>query len=257
MQRFRKAHILLWIPVLLGMACLSTGKQAPAENTNQLENTSTEMMEDTGMPGAYPGLSGTDFGSLLMGGKLQLNGVSANSSDEDTYGQILSMSLTNLSTGEIIVTLPCGLVFVPDDDENQRLMMVQESSIVLGPGETKTPTPFVVCIDVAAGAPSFSDSYQPEYMVNDLKMAQLAECVCQKELDLSLGSLDGVGVQFAAWAIDMGGDFSQTLDENPEMTAYFEGEYGDSLEAAVAEMMQMVSMFGDSWLQDCGIDPSN
>ena len=97
-------------------------------------------------------------------------------------------------------------------------------------------------------------TYSVGYLTDNVNLLKFAECICNKELSTEPDSMDGVGVQFAAWSINIGGDFSQALEENEAMAEYFEQEYGDGLDAAVAELMEMISMFGDDWLEDCEID---
>jgi hypothetical protein len=61
-------------------------------------------------------------------------------------------------------------------------------------------------------------------------------------------------VQFAAWTISTGGDFSQALEEDGAMAGFFEEEYGDELEGMVEMLMEMMSLFGGDWLERCEIE---
>jgi hypothetical protein len=229
----------------------NTGQSQVIENSN---NQSEEAVQESDEDPSEETSGEAEFFQQLNNGVLTLEGITANSQDEDTYGPILTLQLTNPGTEEILVSVPCGLVFTPSDDDNQRLMMVQPLEVALAAGETKSPAPYVVCIDVAASAPSYNDTYSVGYLTDNPNLLKFAECICNKELNTALESMDGVGVQFAAWSIETGGDFSQVLEENGAMSDFVEEEFGDGLDDAVTQFMEMMTLFGDDWLEECEID---
>lgn len=232
-------------------------QQLPQENQANQPSPADEKLTETPIeetPELNAPPQDLDFFQQVDLAKITVGGVLANSQDEDTFGQILTLQLTNPGTEEVIVTVPCGLVFTPSDEGNQRLMMVQPLEVALAAGETQSPTPYVVCIDLAAAAPSFNHTYSLGSLTDNPDLLKLAECICNKELSTDIGSFDGVGVQMAAWSVSVGGDFSQIL-EDEEATANMLGEeFGGSLDEALEGFMQMVSMFGDDWLNTCEIE---
>jgi hypothetical protein len=196
-----------------------------------------------------PSFSGTEFGELLASGDLVIGGITANS-DYDTVGTILTVQFTNTSNGEIIITLPCGLVFVPTGSDEQELMMIQPMDIELAAGETAEFTPYVVCIEMAAPAPQTNSVYSIGYLSAD-DLLTFAECICGVQLSSDNASMDAMGVQFAAWSVATGGDIMGIIEE--EGGSFM--EYMEGIEASeMLEMVtQMMDMFGGQWLDRCGI----
>ncbi len=271
--RTKHFALCLLLLVLLSLACRATaGNPNTPDQQNDIQNQDQSAPEnqpnqeappeeeDTKTPTEEVTIEPTqeigdfDFFQQIDNGVITIEGVLANSEDEDTFGQIMTLQLTNPGTEEVIVTVPCGLVFTPSDEENQRMMMVQPLEVSLAAGETKSPTPYVVCIDVDAGAPKFNNTYSIGSLVDNPDLLKFAQCICNQELSTELGSMDGVGVQMAAWSVSVGGDFSNILEENSAMADMLEQEFGDSLGEAMDQFRQMVSMFGDEWLDECEIE---
>src|SRR6266540_2454061 len=67
-------------------------------------------------------------------GTLKLDSVAAKGDGADFYGPIMLLQVTNPGTGDVLTTIPCGLVFQPDDTEQQRLMVVQAYSATVKAG---------------------------------------------------------------------------------------------------------------------------
>jgi hypothetical protein len=185
---------------------------------------------------------------LLESGAISLNGVQGNS-DGETAGPVLTMSLTNPGTDEIVVDIPCGLVFAPSESDTQPMMVVQPLQVSLLAGETKEVTPFVICVDIAAAAPSTSSTYTIGYIAAD-DMLKFAECVCNE--DLGIDPENALGVQFAAWTIQVQGDFS-TLFSGEDTNALAEYYPGEDLEELAEMLQEMMAMYSQSWLDKCGI----
>lgn len=219
----------------------------------QPTNTVVSQVEEAS-PTLDSQLGEMEFFQMLESGAINLEGIQANSDEEDTYGPILTLQLTNPNTEEVVVSIPCGLVFIPGDNQYQRLMMVQPLEVELAPGETQTSTPYVVCIDVSASAPEYNESYSIGTLAENPELLKFAECICNQELGDDLASMDGLGVQMAAWSIEMGGDFTNILEEEGAMADLFEDEYGEDLEEMMSQFAEMFSSFGDEWLTKCEID---
>jgi hypothetical protein len=78
--------------------------------------------------------------------ELELNGSSVDQvtsvSEGDSIGPIISVQLTNPTSGEVVVTIPCGLVFNPGPgSDEQSLMVIQEIMVEIPGGETVTVEP--------------------------------------------------------------------------------------------------------------------
>lgn len=200
-----------------------------------------------GPGGTFPSFPGTEFDDLLNAGDLELVGIQGNA-DGETTGPVLTMTLTNTTNEAISVDIPCGLVFAPTDGDVQPMMVVQPLSVALAAGETIEAAPFVICVDIAAAAPDTSTSYTIGYIAAE-DMLTFAECVCGE--DLSLDEMDGLGVQFAAWSIQVQGDFASMIME--EGAAGGEFLQGEDMEALGDMFEEMLAMFADEWLDKCGI----
>jgi hypothetical protein len=191
----------------------------------------------------------TDFGKLLETGSLVMEDNKANV-DSETVGTILTVQFTNPSNDEILVTLPCGLVFTPTETDEQALMMIQPLEVSLLAGESAEFTPFVVCIDMGAPAPALNSGYTIGYLAEE-DLLTFAECICGEELSSELGSMDSMGVQFAAWSITTGGDVTSLVEE--EGGAAEEFMEGMELDEFVDMFAELFNTFGGEWLDRCGI----
>lgn len=194
-----------------------------------------------------------DVMALLASDQLDLVSLYANA-DEETTGPILTMQLVNQSDGELIVEIPCGLIFVPDDGGEQPLMVVEPQTVAIPLGEEVELTPYVVCADITAGAPSLSATYTVGTLTEGGKMQQLVDCICDKGFDTTMYSMEGVNVQFAIWYVQM--------DEDPEgfletMMAEIPEEEMEDLVGSdedIASFVEMLQAYGSEWLAECGID---
>lgn len=213
------------------------------DNNDESDSTSSDSGEADGS------LWNTAFGQLLESGNLVMESNESNS-DGETVGPILTVQFTNPSNDEILVSLPCGLVFVPTETDEQALMMVQPLEVSLPVGESAEFTPFVVCIDMGAPAPAQNSGYTIGYLAEEDLLA-FAECLCGQEINTALGSMDSMGVQFAAWSIATGGDVMSLVGE--EGAAYEEFLEGMELGEFADMMTDMFSTFGGEWLDRCGI----
>lgn len=231
-------------------------QEDPVDQQPQPTNTVVSQVEDTS-PTLDPLLGEMEFFQLLDSGGLNLEGIQANSDEADTYGPILTLQLTNPGTEEVVISIPCGLVFVPGDDQYQRLMMVQPLEVELAPGETQSSTPYVVCIDVSASAPEYNETYSIGTLADNPDLLKFAECICNQELGDDLASMDGLGVQMAAWSISTGGDFANLSDEEGAMADLFEEEFGEDIDEMLSQFTEMFASFGGEWLERCEIELEN
>jgi hypothetical protein len=134
-------------------------------------------------------------------------------------GELLFVSITNTTDGDVNLTVPCGLLFVPDDfveppgdpdgedgtgptsSSDQRMINLTPFDVDLDAGATTTITPYVMCIDSSSPAPESGAVYAVGGFADDDLLA-LAECVCDGDL---LGDIDpmlgDMSLQMAMWAV--------------------------------------------------------
>jgi hypothetical protein len=174
----------------------------------------------------------------LKANQLKLQGNTIDSNGSDFFGPIMSVQVTNPSTKAVVTTIPCGLIFVPDDGSYQRLMVLQAVSATVtstGPAELK---PFVACIDDGKHAPANAATYQIGTMATG-DLLKLAACVCGQPLGVNQDLNQEFGLQVALW---------HTTD------AKFPSEITQSpLGPALQPLMPLFLSSANGWLTKCGL----
>ena len=196
------------------------------------------------------GLDDTEFGMLLADGSLIIEDIQSNT-DGETVGNILTVHFVNQSDDEIQVALPCGLVFLPEDPEEQPLMLVQPIEVDLAPGEEADLKPYVVCADLQTSAPALGSGYSIGYIENE-DLLVFAQCVCEEELSSDLTSFDSIGVQFATWSISIDGDLAGFV-ENSDEEVTIDMLEGMQMDEFLDYFSEMLTLFGGEWLERCGV----
>lgn len=183
-------------------------------------------------------------------------------SEDETSGEILIVQATNPTTDEIVVTIPCGLIFNPGpESDEQRLMVIQEASTSLLPGEEATLTPYVICIDSSNAVPESGSTYRIGVMATG-DLLKLAECICNETLaDIEMDPLafmDQFGLQFAVWTVSDGLSFEEMFEGMEEAGGAL-GEIGaedfsEEMEELFGGVMEMFQGVGQDWLEKCQIE---
>jgi hypothetical protein len=169
---------------------------------------------------------------------LKLSSLVVNSNGTDFFGPILSVQLTNPSTHDVVTTIPCGLIFTPDDNTQQRLMVLQPISATIGPGGAVTLKPFVDCIDDSKHAPANTATYQLGTMSSG-DLLKLAACICTQPISGTTDINQMLGVQVAVW---------HTSDPQ------FPGQVTSSLIGpALKPLMPLFLASANAWLTKCGL----
>lgn len=189
---------------------------------------------------------------------MELNGSTIDQvaaiSGDDTIGPILSVQLTNPTSGEVVATLPCGLVFHPGGgSEAQSLMMIQQIVIDIPAGQTVTVEPYVVCIESNMSIPSAGIDYQVGEMTSG-DLLKFARCLCQENLPESITSnptafQDIFGIQIAVWVVADNISFDDFLGD----MSSGEGAIGD-LQPILGPMIEMLESASNEWLERCDIE---
>jgi hypothetical protein len=202
-------------------------------------------------PGDGPGSPG--FLDPIGRGELVVDQIATNGTG--FTGPALDVWVSNPTAGSIVITIPCGFIFAPEDDGLQQLMTVQEASAEIPANGEATVTPYVVCTQADRDGPEEGSSYSlGEMAQGDLLL--LAQCVCGEELGADLDPMEGVNVQFAAWmaAEDM------SLDEMLQGAGGSGGALGDTLGGEfgpefdqILEALMALYAPAEEWLTRCGI----
>lgn len=255
-SRRRKLHLALGFLSLAALACTCTALGSPgelfggllpeevdeavegaratlAEPTEEEEVPPTDRPEPSPQAETAPGLPG-----LLAAGRVASEGVEANSEGQ-IQGPILTVQLTNPESEEVVVEVPCGLIFRPETAEDeQRLMSIQPASTTLSGDGSAQVEPYVICIDADRAAPSLGTAYEVGEMASG-DLLKLAECLCEEELAGSTFGMEQMGVQFAVWSVSSGMSMEEMLTgggEGEGALGEFLGEEGEELFGMMQEM---------------------
>jgi|GEM_PF-3041864 len=183
-------------------------------------------------------------------------------SEDETSGQILTVQVTNPTTGEIVVTIPCGLIFDPGpESDEQRLMVIQEASASLLPGEDATLTPYVICIDSSNAIPESGSTYHVGVMATG-DLLKLAQCICKETLvDIEMDPLafmDQFGLQFAVWTVSDGLSFEEMFEGMEEaggaLGEISAEDFTEEMEELFGGVMEIFQGVGQDWLERCQIE---
>lgn len=244
---------------LLGMvlmaACAGGGVTATTSATTVGSVESTpETTSSTTTPAVEPG--GDELAGLVASGRVAVDAVSA---EGGVSGRIITMQATNLSTGEVVVTIPCGLVFEPAPGVGeQRMMVVQRASARLAAGGQASLTPYTMCIDQDLDAASPGAVYSVGSLAPD-DLRKLAECVCERDLEAEIGNgfLADIGLQIAVWTVSSGHSMEDQFGPLAEELEGFDPAELEGMPGfeGLLDVLKDPMAASTKWLKDCGIDP--
>ena len=210
-----------------------------------------------------PDLSPTDQAQpeFLQLGEAVLDGV-VSTSEGETEGRILTVQISNPGNDEVLVTIPCGLIFKPEpSSDEQQLMVIQQASATIPSGESANLTPYVICVESSKAVPGTGSTYQVGVMATG-DLLKFAQCICDETLvDIEtdpLAAMDQLGLQFSVWMVSDG----LSMDEMIEGMEDAEGALGqigvtglpEGMEDLVGGVMEMFQGFGQEWLEKCDIE---
>jgi hypothetical protein len=188
----------------------------------------------------------------LASGALALEAIGATQSQP--FGPIVGIEVTNYLDEVVRVAVPCGTILLPQDPDQQRLMVVQPAVIPVAPGETADLTAYVVCIDSDKAVPEAGSAYdlgQPAQAT----LAKFAACVCGEDLNRSLSPLAGWDVQLAAWMVaddaTLDDLLGQGADASGALGELFGGEFGQQMQG----MLDLLTKPAQEWLDRCQVRP--
>jgi hypothetical protein len=196
-----------------------------------------------GLPGAGPGTGQTGQTGL---GDLEPGGIFA--TGEGIQGPVMTVQVANPRDTEVMASLSCGFIFAPDDNSEQRMMVIQQSSTPVPAGGEVTLTPYVICIDAHQGAPGGDSSYSLGGMAEG-QLLQLAQCICQENLEANIDPMADLGLQFAVWMTSSGQPFEEMMTGG--MAG---GALGDLLGPEATQILGVLQAPADAWLQRCNIN---
>ena len=174
----------------------------------------------------------------LDSGTLNLDKLIADGDGSNFYGPIMLLQVTNPTTQDVLVTIPCGLIFQPQDNEMQRLMVIQAYSSTVKAGGQADLKPYIICIDADKHAPAAAATYSLGTMASG-DLLKLATCVCTQPLTVGTNLGQEFGLQFAVWHTS-NPDFPANADSSP-------------LSSAIAPFLQVGTDIANGWLQSCGL----
>ncbi|KAF0111827.1 MAG: hypothetical protein FD147_629 [Chloroflexi bacterium] len=241
----KKALFVFMISLLL-IGCLLTSRVT--DLINAVKPSEAEMIEGTSTLTVSQGTE-RDFMAFLAENNIQIVSIKGTEGGAGTVGGLIDLELQNNDQFAHTIILPCGLVFVPENADLQKMMVIQPVSIDLNPGETVTITPFVACIQSSQDAPSAGDVYSSVEQ-SEGKLAVLADCFCQN--DLNQENIQGqMSVQFATW---MTADNSNYLDKlGSEQTGALGQVLGGQVGELAGSFVSMIAPDAQKWLDRCNI----
>ena len=199
--------------------------------------------------------------AILQLGEAVLDGV-VSTSEGETEGRILTVKITNPGNEDALVTIPCGLIFMPEPGrDEQQLMVIQQASATIPPGESADLTPYVICVESSKAVPESGSTYQVGVMATG-DLLKFAQCICNETLvDVEtdpIAAMDQLGLQFSVWMVSDG----LSMDEMVEGMEEAEGALGqigatglfEGMEEIVGGLMETFQGFGQDWLEKCDIE---
>jgi len=206
----------------------------------------------------HPTTEPASFLTLIDNNQIVITGITGNELNAGFIGNVLDLQLTNKSEKTLEVYIPCGLIFVPEDDSIQQMMVIQSISLSLKTGESADLAPFVVCIQSSKATPVGGDAF----VVGDIvegKLLQLAECFCREEIDADQDFSKLMSIQFATWMVADDTDFTDLPTEGGGALGDLIG--GDSGLGGLGDFLQtfITTMAPDAktWLDKCQIEVGN
>lgn len=199
--------------------------------------------------------AGNPLPALIDQGLVEVESVQSNEGGQ-TQGPILTVQLTNLESGEVVVDVPCGLIFHPGSEEDQRMMVIQPASGELSASGTTQISPYVICIDSGKDAPDLNAIYQVGVMAEG-DLLKIAQCICQEELSDDLDAqagFDQFGIQFAVWAVSDGEPLMSFTGEGMPEGGAADDLFGEEFGDMFAELEQLFLAPAQEWLDRCGIE---
>jgi hypothetical protein len=157
---------------------------------------------------------------------------SGQASGEGPTGPVIDVRLSNPGDDDLQTVIPCGSVLIPEDSGEQVMMVVQAEPVTVPAGEEIVVAPYVVCIDASTAIPGDGSAYSLGGLTEG-DLLQLAQCVCEEDLEQDWDPLGGMGVQFAAWMTAEGSTLTEALEqgggEEGAMGDFLGGEFGEML----------------------------
>ncbi|MBN1429138.1 MAG: hypothetical protein JXB07_12250 [Anaerolineae bacterium] len=177
--------------------------------------------------------AGEGLPNRIDSGQITLDAITV-ALPEQTIGPVLRVEITNTSDEEIVVTIPCGLIFEPEDSGEQPMMVIQETSVTVPASGSASVEAMVACIDASRSAPSGEASYTVGRNAEG-ELMTLATCLCHRDMDIEDDIFSSMGTQFAVWSISDGIDLHAMFD----IAGQDEGAIGDLFGGELSELLAL------------------
>lgn len=122
-------------------------------------------------------------------------------------GESVSVSVTNLTGNQLMITIPNGTVFKPSEDEDQDLIIVEQQAIALKAKATGNQVLDGYCMEANDHSPTTDNGMKLSKTTNS-KLIELAAFVDKK-------GYDSYTLQDAVWAVSDGNSISN-IDSDSE-----------------------------------------
>ncbi len=260
----------------------ATSTEAPAVEGEATDEAEAQPAEEQPAPGE----ARSEFEELVTSSNVVVESLTT--PDGGVSGEIMAVRLTNPGAEELEFIIPCGFIFLPPPGE-QRMIVVQEESVTIGPGQTTDVTMFVMCIDSSAAGASTGATYTIGTMASGDLLAFI-ECVCSRDLQTGFDPMNPMrdfSLQMAVWAVADGislDEMQAEMDQaqgamaeifgpegfvfDPEMLEGLPGMEGIDLSdlegieippevmETAFQMLEQVQGAAADWLAECGIEPA-
>lgn len=262
-DRRRALYVLLPVLGLLTLACTCSGlmdpmglfREAVAPEAGEVMEGIETLQASRGTATPRP-QGGDSLPDLLASGSVEVAAVESNSEGE-TQGKVLTVQFANPGSNEVIVDVPCGLVFHPvSSAEDQRMMVIQPGSAVVPPAGDAELSPYVVCIDPERDAPSLDSTYQVGE-VESGALGDLAQCLCGRSLGEGLSleaGMETMAVQFAVWSVSTGQSPKDLFGGQMPAGSAVEEMLGEEGGQMLEGLQELVAGPAQDLLEECGIE---
>jgi len=192
--------------------------------------------------------------NLVENGKLSVVSIHGNVGLGTFTGRTIDLQLQNNTDSKLDVLIPCGLVFIADDEKSSRMMVVQPTVTRLNKGKTAVVKPFVLSIDALKGLPSPEKTYAVAEL-EDGKNKDFANCLCEQDLPAETETKDLLDLQLAAWMVSGEGLLSNIPVDLNDLFKDFSGLpiTIPGLDEVMKDVAGNVAPNAQAWLDKCGI----
>lgn len=199
-----------------------------------------------------------DIMTLIANDSISVISIRGNTIASTISGRTVDVELVNNTDQALEVIIPCGLIYIPTDEDASRMIGVQSHRITFDAGETKTIKPFVLSIDNLKALPTADKTYRLE-LLTEGKQLEFANCLCMKDLPAEIETEDLISIQLAMWMIDESSIITSLPDQLNDWLQHTTGLPIDipGLDSTLQNLLGDLAPEAQAWLDRCGIKLKN